>query len=61
MKPYFAFQWHITDMRDQRCRHCYIFAEVPEIIDAAVAAGASGDFYAADPQCWKETAESAPA
>lgn len=23
----FAFQWHITDNCDQRCRHCYIFAE----------------------------------
>jgi len=27
MKPYFAFQWHITDYCDQRCKHCYIFAE----------------------------------
>jgi radical SAM/SPASM domain protein of ACGX system len=24
---YFAFQWHITDSCDQRCRHCYIFSE----------------------------------
>lgn len=24
---YFAFQWHITDDCDQRCEHCYIFAE----------------------------------
>lgn len=24
---YFAFQWHITDSCDQRCDHCYIFAE----------------------------------
>ena len=23
----FAFQWHITDNCDQRCSHCYIFAE----------------------------------
>ena len=23
---YFAFQWHITDACDQRCKHCYIFA-----------------------------------
>lgn len=23
----FAFQWHITDACDQRCKHCYIFAE----------------------------------
>ena len=27
MKPYFAFQWHITDECDQRCEHCYIFSE----------------------------------
>ena len=27
MKQYFAFQWHITDECDQRCRHCYIFPE----------------------------------
>lgn len=26
MKPYFAFQWHITDHCDQRCEHCYIFS-----------------------------------
>lgn len=24
--PSFAFQWHITDECDQRCEHCYIFA-----------------------------------
>lgn len=24
---FFAFQWHITDSCDQRCEHCYIFAE----------------------------------
>lgn len=24
---YFAYQWHITDQCDQRCRHCYIFSE----------------------------------
>ena len=23
---YFAFQWHITEACDQRCRHCYIYA-----------------------------------
>ena len=22
----FAFQWHITERCDQRCRHCYVFA-----------------------------------
>ena len=27
MAQYFAFQWHITDDCDQRCKHCYIFAE----------------------------------
>ena len=27
MKRYFAVQWHITDVCDQRCTHCYIFAE----------------------------------
>ncbi|MCX6303081.1 MAG: radical SAM/SPASM domain protein, ACGX system [Bacteroidia bacterium] len=27
MMEYFAFQWHITDSCDQRCRHCYIFSE----------------------------------
>jgi radical SAM/SPASM domain protein of ACGX system len=27
MADYFAFQWHITDNCDQRCQHCYIFAE----------------------------------
>lgn len=27
MKPLFAFQWHITDDCDQRCKHCYIFSE----------------------------------
>ena len=27
MKPYFSIQWHITDVCDQRCKHCYIFSE----------------------------------
>lgn len=26
MKQSFAFQWHITDECDQRCKHCYIFS-----------------------------------
>ncbi|MBD5557226.1 MAG: radical SAM/SPASM domain protein, ACGX system [Desulfovibrio sp.] len=26
MRPFFSFQWHITDECDQRCRHCYIYA-----------------------------------
>lgn len=30
MSPFFAFQWHITEACDQRCRHCYIFAEDPQ-------------------------------
>lgn len=25
MNDFFAFQWHITDECDQRCKHCYIF------------------------------------
>ena len=27
MADYFAFQWHILDDCDQRCKHCYIFSE----------------------------------
>ena len=27
MSDFFAFQWHITDDCDQRCKHCYIFSE----------------------------------
>ncbi|WP_455646055.1 radical SAM/SPASM domain protein, ACGX system [Methanosphaera sp.] len=27
MTDFFAFQWHITDDCDQRCKHCYIFSE----------------------------------
>lgn len=27
MKSYFAVQWQITDLCDQRCKHCYIFSE----------------------------------
>ena len=23
----FAFQWHLTDACDQRCKHCYLYAE----------------------------------
>lgn len=26
-----AFQWHITDNCDQRCKHCYIFGQDPNI------------------------------
>ncbi|MBQ7164967.1 MAG: radical SAM protein, partial [Clostridia bacterium] len=35
MKPYFAIQWHITDVCDQRCKHCYIFSEGhPDLVSA---------------------------
>ena len=27
MSQYFSFQWHITDACDQRCKHCYIYAQ----------------------------------
>lgn len=27
MGEYFAFQWHVTEACDQRCKHCYLFAE----------------------------------
>ena len=27
VKPICAYQWHITDNCDQRCKHCYLFAE----------------------------------
>ena len=27
MTEFFAFQWHITNDCDQRCKHCYIFSE----------------------------------
>ena len=27
LKPINAYQWHITDDCDQRCKHCYLFAE----------------------------------
>lgn len=27
MARYFAFQWHITEECDQRCKHCYIYAD----------------------------------
>lgn len=31
---YFAFQWHITDACDLRCKHCYLFAEGhPRIVE----------------------------
>ncbi len=31
---YFAVQWHITDVCDQRCQHCYIFSEGhPELVE----------------------------
>ena len=27
LRPTFAFQWHITDECDQRCKHCYLFSK----------------------------------
>ena len=31
---YFAYQWHITDECDQRCKHCYIFSEGhPQLVE----------------------------
>ena len=30
MSDYFAFQWHISDECDQRCKHCYIFSKSKE-------------------------------
>lgn len=27
LKPTHSYQWHITDNCDQRCKHCYLFAE----------------------------------
>ena len=27
LEPHMIFQWHITDLCDQRCKHCYLFAE----------------------------------
>ncbi|WP_407415201.1 radical SAM/SPASM domain protein, ACGX system [Methanobrevibacter sp.] len=30
MNDYFAFQWHILDDCDQRCKHCYIFSNQDE-------------------------------
>ena len=29
IRPFFTFQWHLTDLCDQRCRHCYIYAGDP--------------------------------
>ena len=33
MNRYFAFQWHIIDECDQRCRHCYIFEDGKKDLD----------------------------
>ncbi len=55
MVPVFTFQFHITDACDQRCRHCYIFAEgacnlatmpyeqVEQVIDSACEMCARGN------------------
>ena len=31
MNDFFAFQWHILDDCDQRCKHCYIFQDESEL------------------------------
>ena len=36
MAHFFAFQWHITDACDQRCRHCYIYADNPDKIPVSM-------------------------
>lgn len=28
----FTFQWHITELCDQRCKHCYLFGQDPAIV-----------------------------
>lgn len=33
MNRYFAFQWHILDECDQRCKHCYIFEKGEKSLD----------------------------
>ena len=35
MQPYFSIQWHITDLCDQRYRHCHIFSEGHEHLVSA--------------------------
>ena len=43
---YFAFQWHITDECDQRCKHCYIFSEdTCKKLDAMAWAQMQDTFY----------------
>ncbi|MBQ9451813.1 MAG: radical SAM/SPASM domain protein, ACGX system [Desulfovibrio sp.] len=37
MPNYFAFQWHITEACDQRCKHCYIYANNPGKMPASMA------------------------
>lgn len=37
LRRYFSFQWHITNACDQRCQHCYIYAD-PAVDAAAEAA-----------------------
>ena len=46
MKQYFAFQWHITDECDQRCKHCYIFSEdTCKVLDAMTWPQIEDTFY----------------
>ncbi len=35
-RPFFTFQWHLTDACDQRCRHCYIYAGSPDRVPLSV-------------------------
>ncbi len=37
MADFFAFQWHITEICDQRCKHCYIYAKKPDKAPASMA------------------------
>ncbi len=37
MAVFFAFQWHITEVCDQRCKHCYIYASNPKKTAASMA------------------------
>ena len=45
-KQFFAFQWHITDECDQRCKHCYIFSgDVCKKLDSMSWAQMEDTFY----------------
>lgn len=45
-KQFFAFQWHITDECDQRCKHRYIFSgDVCKKPDSMIRAQMEDTFY----------------